>query len=131
MIITSIKENIEYEFQLLKNKKFISLTDDTFILPKLIDDSYIQHKITKEEKNIYEMKLNKFIFQNNNNEFIYIYSKKNDDEIERKRNMYLNKQLYFDNSPLLYDNYKNFISSFPLIFTILSAIKNFLNNFIN
>ena len=96
MIINlNTKENIERKFELLKNKKYISLTNDTFILSKLIDDSYIQHKITKEEKNMYEMKLNKFIFQNNNNESIYIYIKKNDDDIERKRNMYSNKQLYF------------------------------------
>jgi hypothetical protein len=126
MIINlNTKENIERKFELLKNKKYISLTNDTFILSKLIDDSYIQHKITKEEKNIYEMKLNKFIFQNNNKESIYIYSKKNDDDIERKRNMYSNKQLYFDDSPLLYDNYKNFISYFQLILKILSGIKNF------
>jgi|688.fasta_scaffold09537_13 hypothetical protein len=111
---------IEKEFELTDN--------NIFKLRKLIEDSYIQHKITKEEKNMYEMKLNKLIFQTNNKELIYIYSKKRDDEIERQHNMYLNKQLYFDDSPLVYDIYKkiiNYISSIPLIIRIFSRIKSF------
>ena len=58
------KEEIEVELELFKNNKsLIKLTDSkTF---KLIENSYIQNKITKEEKYKYEMKLYEIIFEIN------------------------------------------------------------------
>ena len=95
------KEEIEVELELFQNTKYkslIKLTDSkTFKLPKLIEDSYIQNKITKEEKDKYEMKLYEIIFEINT-DLITLYSKKREDEIERKRLMYLKKNTYMDNT---------------------------------
>jgi hypothetical protein len=115
------KDNIEIEFELLKKEKYHSIikwTDNkTFKLPKLIEDSYIQNKITKEEKNMYEMKLYELIFKTNN-ELIFIYSKKKEDEIEEQRIKYLKKQLYIDSTidKSIYN--LNYIYSFKILLII-------------
>jgi hypothetical protein len=119
LINLSAKEEIEIEFQLFKNKKYESLikwTDHkSFKLPKLIENGYIQNKITKEERNDYEMRLYEIIFKINT-ELISLYSKERDNEIEKRRNLYLKKQSYIDktivtstvslNTWWIYDNYK-------------------------
>jgi hypothetical protein len=93
------KEEIEVELELFKNNKSsIKLTDSkTFKLPKLIENIYIQNKITKEEKDKYEMKLYDIIFEINTG-FITLYSKKREDEIEKLRMSYLKKKSYMDNT---------------------------------
>jgi hypothetical protein len=95
------KEEIDVELELFKNKKYkslIKLTDSkTFKLPKLIENSYIENKITKEEKDKYEMKLYEIIFEINTG-LITLYSKKREDEIERLRLSYLKKKSYMDNT---------------------------------
>jgi len=132
LINLSAKEEIEIEFELLKNKKYESLikwTDHkSFKLPKLIEKAYIEHKITKEEKNNYEMKLYEIIFKINT-ELITLYSKERDNEIERQRELYLKMQSYIDktivtstvslNTSWIYDNYKK----------IVNYIYNFLYKF--
>jgi hypothetical protein len=135
LINPSGKEAIEVEFELFKNKKYESLikwTDHkSFKLPKLIEQSYIEHKITKDEKDMYEMKLYEIIFKINT-ELISIYSKKRDDEVEKQRELYLRRQTYINNTivaspvqlnPLntswMYDNYKK----------IVNYIYNFLYKF--
>jgi hypothetical protein len=47
-------------------------------------------KITKEERNDYEMRLYEIIFKINT-ELISLYSKERDNEIEKRRNLYLKK----------------------------------------
>jgi hypothetical protein len=123
LINLSAKEEIEIEFQLFKNKKYESLikwTDHkSFKLPKLIENGYIQNKITKEERNDYEMRLYEIIFKINT-ELISLYSKERDNEIEKRRNLYLKKQSYIDktivtstvslNTWWIYDNYKKIVN---------------------
>ena len=94
----------------------------------MIEKSYIEHKITKEEKNNYEMKLYEIIFKINT-ELITLYSKERDNEVERQRELYLKKLTYIDNTIVtsmvslntswMYDNYKK----------IVNYIYNFLYKF--
>jgi hypothetical protein len=102
------KEEIEVELELFKNNKYkslIKLTDSkTFKLPKLIENSYIENKITKEEKDKYEMKLYEIIFEINTG-LITLYSKKREDEIEKMRLSYLKKKSYMDNTIDLKSSY--------------------------
>ena len=75
---------IELELEKIKNgiyTKFIHLSDNhKFKLPKIIQDSYNDNKITQNEKNKYEKELNEIIM-NINIKFINIYNKNK--EIER------------------------------------------------
>ena len=81
LINLSAKENIEIEFELFKNNKYHSLIkwnhNNTFKLPKLIENAYIQHKITKEEKYEYERRLYELIFKINTEDnfppFFYLF----------------------------------------------------------
>lgn len=101
------KEEIEVELEELfkNNKSLIKLTDSkTFKLSKLIENSYIENKITKEEKYKYEMKLYEIIFEINTGQ-ISLYSKKREEEVERLRLSYLKKKTYMDNTIVLKSSY--------------------------